>query len=200
MSTEKTPVAFYGAREAKSRLHQRFYSRSRLPASDSPSALPFQPRESLFKRADRRLTQLHEASSEEEESTFADGFEQRRSTPLSFAGGLRAPLRDCTQSPYVDPKETAPRKSSIVSMLQTQQTVLDQQTEMKTQHSQFCEKLCKLESEIHDLKSKSSSSSSSAGSTPQKAKVRVTRDLSVSNYFLVLSLFIIHVLHVPNLE
>ena len=104
----------------------------------------------------------------------------------------------------MDPKETAPRKSSIVSMLQTQQqllqTVLDQQTEMMTQHSQFCEKLCKLESEIHDLKSKSSSSSSSAGSTPQKAKVRVTRDLSVSNYFLVLSLFIIHVLHVPNLE
>ena len=192
MSTEKTPVAFYGAREAKSRFHQRFYSRSRLPASDSPSALPFQPRESLFERADRRLTQLHETSSEEE-STFADGFEQRRSTPLSFAGGSRAPLRDCTQSPYVDPKETAPRKSSIVSMLQTQQqllqTVLDQQTEMKTQHSQFCEKLCKLESEIHDLKSKSSSSSSSAVSTPQKAKVRVTRDLSVSNYFFLSSMF-----------
>ena len=107
MSTEKTPVAFYGAREAKSRLHQRFYSRSRLPASDSPSALPFQPRESLFERADRRLTQLHEASSEEEESTFADGFEQRR---LSFARGSRAPFKRLHPVTLCGPQGNCPQK------------------------------------------------------------------------------------------
>lgn len=66
----------------------------------------------------------------------------------------------------------SPSMSGLVSMLQRQQEllqdVLAQQTEMK--------KLRKLESEVLDLRS---SPSSSGGSPPCKAKVRVTRDLTV---------------------
>lgn len=57
--------------------------RSSFRASDNATTLPFQPRETLFERADRQLGQLHDSLSEEEEAAYHNNFEPQHLTLLS---------------------------------------------------------------------------------------------------------------------
>ena len=72
--------------------------------------------------------------------------------------------------------------------------VLAQQTSIKTQQSELCQKVLKLGEEA--LKLKSINSSSSNASPPVKKKIRVTRDLTVSNFMLQQLSMLVSVIHI----
>ena len=76
------------------------------------------------------------------------------------------------------PKEDGKVKELVV-LLQNHKY---SQTSIKTQQSELCQKLLKLEEEVLELESINSSSSKASPSA--KKKIRLTRDLTVSNFML----------------
>ena len=131
--------------------------------------MPFQPRETRFERPEREI----------EPNQHDDSFSDNGDTPFHCdsdeVGCVAVPatyLRELTDS-----ARHGSSISRIVAMLQRQQEmlhdVLAQQTSIKTQQSELCQEVLKLEEEV--LEFKSISSSSSNASPPAKKKVRVTR-------------------------
>ena len=88
--------------------------------------------------------------------------------------------------------------SHIVAMMQRQQEmlrdVLAQQMSINMQQSELCQNVLKLEEEVLELKS--INCSSSTASPPVKTKIRVMRDLTVSNFMLQQLSMLVSVIHI----
>ena len=186
----RTPNSFYNQgnlyREQRNRSRQRLgYRRD----SSCSTALPFQPRETLFERPEREI------ESNQHDDSLSDNGDTPFHCDSDELGCVAAPatgLRELSNS-----ATHGSRMSHIVAMMQRQQEmlrdVLAQQTSIKTQQSELCQKVLKLEEEVLELKSINSSISNA--SPPAKKKIRLTRDLTVSNFMLQQLSMLVSVIH-----
>ena len=140
----------------------------------------FQPRETLFERPEREI----------ESNQHDDSLSYNGDTPFHCdsdeLGCVAAPATGLRE--LSDSATHGSSMSRIVAMMQRLQEmlrdVLTQQISIKTQQSELCQKVLKLEEEVLEFKSINSSSSNAHASPPAKKKIRVTLYLTLSNFML----------------